>query len=403
MIGVLPSVASGMKRVATDARSFGDFLRNDLGRTVLGAFQGGGSVIKSIGGSIGGFLAGTTSKVGQAIAGGLTSALGSTIGGALGSVIPGLGTALGALGGSLFGKLFSNPEKQINPIREAFVQAAGGLAQLNEKAYKATGSLALVQQLLSAKNAEQYTKAINDLNAAFEFQNSAMSELQAAIDEYGFTLDELPKKLSQDKLNEQFLTLYKKEQLLTAAGFDFDAVLGKQASSFQTLVLAALKAGDTIPIQLKPAIERLAAMGELVDENGEKLTDISRLNFAETLDAKFNTLIDTIQHLADVIASTLGGAIRSLPPIPTGTITVPEQGTEFRAAAGGFAGRVTRPTLFLAGEAGAETVQISRDAGGGVMGDLVIKTEGNQTLGRIALSYIDQQLRLRRGAALAPA
>lgn len=232
--------------------------------------------------------------------------LNSAIGGGLSGLVS---TGIGLLTSGI-AKLFANPEKQINPIREAFVQAAGGLAKLNERAHEAGITL---DHLLNAKNPEQYKAAIDELNAAFQFQDTAMQSVKATAEKYGLTLAEMGPKFRQSQLDEQLLTLYQDQRVLSAAGVDYDLILQKQASSFQDLITVALQTGATIPSQLQPAVQRLIDMGLVTDLTGEKLTDIGKLTFAETLDAKFTTLIATIEKLANAISTSLGTAIANIP------------------------------------------------------------------------------------------
>jgi hypothetical protein len=167
--------------------------------------------------------------------------------------------------------------------------------------------------LLNARTPEAYKKAIEDLNAAFKFQDDAMKTLDETAQKYGFTLAEMPDKFRQGKLDEQFLQLFKDQEVLTAGGFEFDAVLQKQVGSFNDLIHSAIQTGSTIPEQLRPAIQRLIDMGQATDEAGNALTDIGQLHFAETLDAKFGTLIDTINKLVEAISRGLGNAITNIP------------------------------------------------------------------------------------------
>lgn len=313
------------------AAGFGDFLSHDLGKVVVGAFQGGGNVGKSIGASVGNELVGGLSKTISQSAGKLLSGFGSFLG-------P-VGSLLGGAIGGLVGKLFDNPEKQINPLRQAFVDAAGGLGQLNERAHDAGITL---DHLLDARNPKQYEAAIKDLNAAFQFQDAAMQTLDETAAKYGFTLAELPDKFRQGKLDDQFLQLFKDQQILAAGGFAFDAVIQKQVGSFNDLIHAALDTGATIPEQLKPAIQRLIDMGQATDSAGNALTDIGQLTFAETLDRKFSTLLGTINKLVDAISRGLGGAITSIPsPSPIHVPVIldfPTSGTPEFAATGGIVG-----------------------------------------------------------------
>jgi hypothetical protein len=237
------------------------------------------------------------------------AATGAAIGG---KIFPVIGTWIGAAAGALVGFFRSAgaAERAINPVREQFVQLNGGLAKLNERAAAAGVTL---NAMLNAKNPEAYKKAIDDLNAAFQIQDDATKVLDDTIAKYGFTLEELGPKFRQGKLDEAFLDLYKDQRVLTAAGIDFDAVIQKQTGSFQDLITTALKTGSTIPAALKGTIARMIELGLLTDENGNKLEDLGKLTFAETLDSKFDSLIDTINKLADAISRNVGGAIAAIP------------------------------------------------------------------------------------------
>lgn len=94
---------------AAFATSIKDSLKGIVGQlpqVILGAIQGGGSVMGAIGGAIGGGLLGSGTKLGDTITKGLSGALGKTLGGALGAAMPVVGSLLGAGLGKLFGGLF---------------------------------------------------------------------------------------------------------------------------------------------------------------------------------------------------------------------------------------------------------------------------------------------------------
>lgn len=210
-----------------------------------------------------------------------------------------------------FGKLFgNNAEKQINPIREAFVQTAGGLAILNQRALEAGVTLTA---LLNAKNPEAYKKAIDDLNAAFKFQDDAMATLDQTIQKYGFSISQLGPAFRQQKLDEQAGSLIQDYRVLIASGIENVTVLEQMAPAMNEYLKTIQTAGGTIPTQLRAPLQKLLELGLLTDVAGDKLTDLEGLTFAETLDKKFTTLIDTIQKLADAISRSLGTAIDNLP------------------------------------------------------------------------------------------
>jgi len=212
----------------------------------------------------------------------------------------------------IFGKLFKDTEKQVNPVRQSFVDMAGGLHLLNVRAQDAGMTLTA---LLNAKTPEAYKKAIDDLNAAFAFQDAAMKTLDETVKKYGFTIDELGPKFAQQKLDEQALALYQDYRVLIAAGIENVDVIGKMAPAMNDYIQATINAGVAIPKQLQPVAEEMLRLGLLTDASGKAMTDLGQLTFAETLDQKFTTLIETIQKLADAISRGLGTAIANVPAV----------------------------------------------------------------------------------------
>jgi hypothetical protein len=308
MFTTLPRVTAQMTdelNRAHEAAAKSDGVFAHLGDSLKGLWQGmsGGKGFSGLFENIGG---GMIDQVGRLVTGGIASLVG-----------------LGVKGlGSLFGKLFDNPEKQINPLRQAFVDAAGGLGVLNQKAHEAGLTL---DHLLDAKTPQQYEAAIKQLNDAFNFQDQAMQTLDATVEKYGITIDQLGPKFRQQKLDELAGGLIQDYQVLTAAGIDNVTVLEKMAPAVNDYIHTILTAGGTIPTQLQPTIEKLASMGLLTDLAGDKFEDMSKLTFAETLDAKFSTLIDKIGQLVDVITAKLGPAIaNSIPENPFGGWHVPD-------------------------------------------------------------------------------
>ncbi len=223
-----------------------------------------------------------------------------------------IGAAVAAITGAVtfITKLFHDVEEQVNPVRQAFVDAAGGLDALNKSAHAAGVTLTA---LLNAKTPEAYTKAINDLNDAFKFQDDAMKTLDDTVQKYGFSIQELGPAFAAQKLSEQAGQLLQDYVVLTAAGVDHVAIINKMGPALNEYVKQSILAGTAIPSSLKPVLQSMVDLGDLTDENGDKLTDLSKLTFSETLDAKFSTLIDTINKLADAISRGLGTAINNLP------------------------------------------------------------------------------------------
>lgn len=251
---------------------------------------------------------GSGSTLGRVVGG---AGAGAQIGGAIGGPI---GAGIGAVGGGLLGLFrgLGNSERQINPIREAFVQAAGGLDELNRKAQRAGLTL---NRLLDARTPEQYKRAIDELTAAFEFQGSAMDTLQATIDKYGFSINELGPAFQRQELDKQAQSLFQDYQVLTAAGIEHGVVLGKMAEGVNEYVQNARRFGTEVPSAMRPMLQQMIDLGLLTDENGVAFASLeeSGITFAETLSEGFTRVVDEVKKLTDAIARGLGIAIDNLP------------------------------------------------------------------------------------------
>ena len=379
--------SKGFKGATDGAQSFGSFLRNDLGRNIIGAFQGGGRIASSIGSSIGGFLAGPNGILGKAI-----GSIGGSLGSMLGGVAGPLGSILGGIGGQLLGKLFKNPEKEINPVRQAFVDAAGGLDTLNKRAAAAGVTL---HALLDAKNPEMYKRAIEDLTKAFEFQDQAMAFLDETVKKYGFSIEELGPAFARQQLDKQAQQLFKEFSALTAAGISVDTVLEKMSASVVTFVQDALRTGTEIPSAMEPMIKRMQEMGLLLDVNGNVITNLEEagVKFALTMSDGFKSLISEVQKLTDAISRGLGLAISNIPAVRVPVhIEDPEvSNIPVVPMAQGGMGRVTKPTLFYS--RGQEDYAFSgegrsfgRGSSGGA-GTVVLELDGRR-LAEVQLPYL---------------
>ncbi len=262
------------------------------------------------------FIAGSAAALAQATATGSTksrTASGAASGAAMGSAFGPWGTAIGAGVGALVGFLRGQAaEKSVNKIREAFVQAAGGLAELDKRAHEAGITL---EHLLDAKTPEAYTAAIEELNAAIQFQEDAIGKVEAAVKKYGFSIEELGPAFARQQLDKQAQVLYEDFQLLTAAGIPLENVLKKMAPDINAFVQTALKAGTEIPASMKPILQKMIEHGDLLDENGNAYESLEAtgLSFSETMTEGFKKLIASVEKLTAAIARSLGLALEGLP------------------------------------------------------------------------------------------
>jgi hypothetical protein len=219
----------------------------------------------------------------------------------------------GIVGGiQILGKLFTDTEKQINPVRQAFVDMHGGLDALNRKAQQAGVTL---RKLLDAKNPKAYEAAIRDLQEAFEFQNSAMQTLDQTVQKYKFSLEELGPALRMQELDKQAQGLFKDWQILAGAGIDLAAIGREMQVSINDFIQRAVATGTEVPAAMRPMLQSMIDMGLLTDAAGNVITSLeeSGISFSQTMTEGFKSIVDEVKRLTEAIARGLGLAIESLP------------------------------------------------------------------------------------------
>ena len=354
----LPGMAFDFKK------TFKDTLK-DLPDVILGAIQGGGDVFKAIGAKVGGDILGGLFEEGGKATKFLTDKLGKTLGSAIGGIMGPLGSIAGSLIGKgldkLTGALGIGGNKiimQVNDMRDAFFKTQGGFEELQKKLVGLTDQ-DLVKKIFDAKTVDEFNAAVNEVNSVLGNQQMAQDALNDAVERYGFTLEELPQKMKQDEINANFGQILQDFELLKAAGFDTNLILEKMGPNVTEFVNQAVAAGGTIPEAMRPIIEQLIASGQLLDENGEAYTSVedAGINFAQTMDEKFTTLIDKITQMVNAL---LG--------IPTDIDTNINVNTNYTSSGDTGQGRppwqeefavggvVTSPTVGLLGESGPEAV-----------------------------------------------
>ena len=231
--------------------------------------------------------------------------------GAVVSGIAGVATAIS--------KLWKDTEKQINPVREQFVQLHGGLDGLNKKARAAGVTLTA---MLNARTPEAYKKAIDALNAAFEFQDNAVKTLDEAVKRYGFTIEELGPAMQRQELDKQAQALFKDWEVLNAAGINTVAITARMAEGVNAYVNRARAMGIEVPAAMKPMLQAMIDQGLLTDATGKKITSLedAGLTYSQTMTEGFKSVVDSVKELAAAITRSLGGALAGLPTSKTITV-----------------------------------------------------------------------------------
>lgn len=262
-------------------------------------------------------LASGVAAVGAATGSGSTAsrvAGGALTGFQVGSMFGPIGMGVGAVAGAVVGLVrgLSGPTEYEKRVRAE--QAA--VKQLMDDAIKAAGSMEnlrlkahLVQIQIDAAFASRDPKWIGQV---LDEVDQKTQKLTAAMEEYGFTWEDLPVKARQSQMIELSDTLFEKTQLLKGAGIDYNEILKRQAADYAELIRTAVRTETEIPAALRPVIEDLTEMGLLVDENGNLMKELGEVKFAETLTQGFDRVVGKLDELIDRLTHGVGGALDNL-------------------------------------------------------------------------------------------
>jgi len=280
----------------------------------------------------------------------------------LGAISAGIAGAISVIGG-----LFKSAESKINPLRQKFVEAAGGMDALRDHA---TAAGTTIDALLQAKNAEQYEAAVNGLTEAFEAldeqltlvaqieadvqagfttlqgaietAHGAMSEsmretlrsmaeipgvsdsvkaallglandttpnfaeLEQKAKDLGIDLAALGPIFQQAHVNDEALTLINTFEGLRDAGADVGGVINGMADEVQAVVDTSLQFKTTIPENMRWMIEALIASNQLFDDQGALITDITKLKFGDPVTTEADKIVAAIEALGDILKGLPG-------------------------------------------------------------------------------------------------
>ncbi len=307
-------------------------LLTDAPTAILGALQGGGSVGKTIAGMFGGGLLGSEAILGKLGTDGaqkgmfqggagkfLQDSLGKTIGGALAGAIPFVGSLIGPLVGKLFGPSKTQiagreATQQIDALQKQLVGPGGLFKDFGALEAKAKSVGMSFQDIWSRKGVDGL-KLLQDRMQAFDAatneQANAQQFLNSTIEKYGFTIDELGPKWRAQRLKEDATLLLREYTALTAAGVSNETVQKKMGRSLFDFLQTAKRTGAEVPLEFKKMAEEALKFGTLVGENGEQLTDLNGITWAETFSQSIDRVVSKLDELIRKITGDLGGALET--------------------------------------------------------------------------------------------
>jgi hypothetical protein len=232
------------------------------------------------------------------------------------------GAAIGAVVGYIRGinNASGDTVSALNKMKFHIADAAGGWDALSVAAKNAGTS---INDVLNAESPQDLQYATEKLGAALEYQATALDKVKEAAERYGITIEELGPAMQRQELDKQAQQLFYDYGILTKAGVDAAAVTDKMAESVNAYVSDALAMGQEVPIAMKPMLEQFAKSGQLLDENGDAITNLedSGISFAMTMSDGFKAMIEEVKKLTDAIARGLGLAIEEIPqPVIRGRV-----------------------------------------------------------------------------------
>lgn len=305
---------------------FGEMMGTQLPQAIMGAIQGGGSVIEAAGSTIGSFLV-SDKGIGKSLAAGAKDLFGNKLGGMIASALPGLGAMLGPALSGLFNKLFGSAGR--DAVKE-FASTFGGFDALREKlnALGAEGERLWVQltQGTGKNNKAQAEAAIRAIQEAFaraeeearklreeiagieseladlrSRSEPTFRDMEAAAKAFGVELSRLGPAFQQQRLTERAREIYDAFDTLRRGGADTTDILEGMADEINDLVLQSLQFGTTIPENFRPLIESLIETGQLLDHKGNKLTSLGDIKFGDPIKSQWEQIGEKINQLTDAL------------------------------------------------------------------------------------------------------
>jgi hypothetical protein len=285
----------------------------------------GGRLINSGLGMLSGLIPGMSGK-------------GASFGSLAGSFLGPLGSIGGGLIGGLFGKLFGGGEGgKTRDARNDFISNFGGLGALQAAAGSAGFNL---DKLLNTKKMAEFESEVRKLEEAmgafdqkvqdandeldnmestldatvkkgealgYEFDRTgelvsvSFEKMQETASKYGISLDALGPAFQKQRLHEMAGEIINDFELLNLGGTDTGTILAGMSPKIEELVQQSIKFGVEIPKNMQPWIENLIQAGELTDENGVAITDLTQIKFGEPIATEFEKIQGSLKDLIEKI------------------------------------------------------------------------------------------------------
>lgn len=105
-------------------------------------------------------------------------------------------------------------------------------------------------------------------------------------------------------------------QSLNKPGVDIRNVISDMSDEMSEYVQMMQRAGLEIPADMKPVLQQFVDASELIGENGELITDLTDLNFGQTMAEQMEPMIAALREIVDLLKNDIPNAVNNLPSPP---------------------------------------------------------------------------------------
>ena len=135
---------------------------------------------------------------------------------------------------------------------------------------------------------------------------SQFKAMEDAAKKFGVELSALGPAFAQNRMNEQAAGIIDAFNTMTKGGADLKGVIGGMSDEINNFIAESLKTGTQVPENMRPVLEAMLEQGKLTDANGNKLKDLSSINFGPPVESAFDRIIAKLQELIDKLTGGLG-------------------------------------------------------------------------------------------------
>jgi hypothetical protein len=199
-------------------------------------------------------------------------------------------------------------------------QGQEGLKAFNELAAEFERRWTAINQELADTRTELTGAIAEARQLGYEFDETgkltgvSVEAMRSTAQAFGIDLQALGPQFEAAQLRERMGEVINAFTLMDVGGTQTGTILTGLKDEIQAIVVQSIRLGVDIPANMRPWIQNLIETGQLTDENGEKLTDLSRLKFGEPVATEFEKISTRIGELIDAIAELVAKITSEITP-----------------------------------------------------------------------------------------